>query len=665
MAHHDSRHQVGAVLSSKATTLLRFFLPLLAFGLAAELAGSLGKALVFVAALAVFVAPGFPVARVFFAGAERVLAAGAIGYLASSLLASLFYRVGAFAWTTLGAGSLLLTLFLRFSLRSQTRGDGQRTEPLGVLLSMTLALSLVSLPFLRVGEATPEGRAYRAYFSADLMTHLSVTAELEKTEFPPVDPFYAGAPLGYYWLFFLFPALVGKWTGNQEALLLTYLAGDLLFAGLAFCAARRMAGSFGAAFAATGAGLAAASYEGAAALAKAIATGEPLPSFREANVDAFSRWVLELTSLDGLHRSLLYTPQHLFSYSLLLVLLLLVVLPPGGSRPGAGASLLGGALLGGMAGTSIVTAMLAGPWMVLVILRRSESLPGALKTLLLMGVSSVGCLAWFFHLGFFSAAGAALVLRRPSPAEVPALALLEVGPLLLLAVPALREPRARPLAVLAALALLAVLTLDIEGYEGVWMAWRAGSVLLLSLTLLAAAGLPWWTRWGRPALALILFPAVLTTLLDLYNAQDIDNRQQSAGGFRWTTVVSYPDLEALEWLRTHTPPASVVQMDARARAGGEWAILPAIAERRMAYGYPIFLLEPHKYQARGRKLRPIFNSDDTERARRLAVEAGISYLLIGRAERNEPQNRVRKFWEAPELFEEVYANAESTVFRVR
>jgi len=662
MAHHDSRHQVGAVLSRTAETALRFLVPLVALGLGAVLAGSVARALLFVAALAVFVAPGFALARVFFGGAERLLAAGAIGYLASSLLASVLYRAGSFTSMTVGGGCALLTLVFGLSLRSRTRSDEPRAEPLGVLLTMTLALTLVSLPFIRVGQATPEGRAYRAYFSADLMTHLSVTAELQKGDFPPVDPFYAGAPLGYYWLFFLFPALLGKWTGNQEALLLIYLAGDLLFVGVAFCAARRMASRFGAALLATCAGLAAASYEGAAALAKAVAAGESLGSFRELNVDAFSRWVLQLTSLDGLYRSLLYTPQHLFSYSLLLVLMLLVVLPPCQTRPGAGASLLAGALLGGMAGTSIVTAMLAGPWLVLMILRRSESLRAALEPLLLVGVASLGCLAWFFHLGFFSEAGAALVLRRPLAAELPALALLEVGPLLLLAAPALREARARSMALLAGLALMAVLTLDIAGYEGLWMAWRAGSILLLALTLLAAVGLP---KWGRAALALLLFPASLTTLLDLVNAQDLGNRQESAGGFRWTTVVSYPDLEALEWIRAHTPAGSVAQIDARAREGGEWAILPALAERRMAYGYPIFLLDPHKYQARGRKLRPIFNSEDPQLAHRLAVDSGISYLVIGRAERNEPQNRARKFWEAPGLFEKVFENSEAAVFRVQ
>ena len=108
--------------------------------------------------------------------------------------------------------------------------------------SVALAMGLVAIPFLRVAEITPSGAAYRAYFSADLMTHLSVVAELQKGTFPPQNPFYAGLTLGYQWLFFLFPAVVGQWIGNQAALLLTNLSMSCLFAALAFAAANRVSG---------------------------------------------------------------------------------------------------------------------------------------------------------------------------------------------------------------------------------------------------------------------------------------------------------------------------------------------------------------------------------------------------------------------------------------
>ncbi len=96
------------------------------------------------------------------------------------------------------------------------------------------------MPFLKVGASVDGGVAYRAYFSADLMTHLSVVAELQKGGYPLSNPFYAGESLHYYWLFFAHPAVFGSSGANQAALLSLYLASGMLFTGLFFGAAREL-----------------------------------------------------------------------------------------------------------------------------------------------------------------------------------------------------------------------------------------------------------------------------------------------------------------------------------------------------------------------------------------------------------------------------------------
>jgi hypothetical protein len=318
---------------------------------------------------------------------------------------------------------------------------------------------------------------------------------------------------------------------------------------------------------ATGVILLAASYEGALTLFRA-------GSFRDTNVDAFGRWVLGLTSLDGLHRSVLYTPQHLFSYSLLVLLLLLLLRDEPRDRPGA---------------------ILLGALLALFLLRRGSG------------------------------------LRRFD----------------------------REVAALAALALLAVLFLDLKGYEGVWMAWRAGSVLLLALGILAAPALGSSLRAHH---ALLLAPASLTVALDVWNAQDVSNRDLSAGDFRWTTVVSRDEWEALRWIREKTPEDSLVQWDVRARELGESALLPAIGERRMAVGSPIFLLDLRKYRARERReVRPIFASGDPEEAYRLATALGIDYLFLGARELQTRGERLRKLFESEERFRTVFSNPGVTI----
>ncbi len=399
------------------------------------------------------------------------------------------------------------------------------------------------------------------------------------------------------------------------------------------------------------------SYEGIFALVRELLGGE---SWRQTNVDAFGRWAFGLVSLDGLHRSLLYTPQHLFSYSLLVVLLVLVV--RGEPRRGSTA-VLSGILLGGMAGTSIVTAMLAGPWLILVILSRSESFRRFLTLSIWTTLPALLLLAWYVLLGFFGDAGGALTLRVPRWAELPSVLFLDCGALVLLLVLRRRfERRDLEISALALIALSAVIFLDLQGYEGVWMAWRAGSVLLLALGLLAAPALRGALRLPH---ALILIPALATAALDLVNAQDISNRNLSPGEFRWTTVVSRDEWEALQWIRVHVPKRGIVQWDVRAREPGEWAFLPAIAERRMAVGSPIFLLDLRKYRVRERRyVRPIFSSASAREAHRLALSLGIDYLFIGAAELQVRGEHLRKLFEAPELFHPVFSNDGVTVLEV-
>jgi hypothetical protein len=658
MAHHDSGGEIAGRESLARAPLGGSLV--LAFASCALLFRSFGEALAFVLSLALFVAPGIPLARRWFSGFEAALSGAALGYFLSSLLASALLRFElATPLRTLGASAALFVLALVVS-RFLPRGPQRKPDaPSLPFLAATFAFSvlLVILPFSKVGAVVSDGIAYRAYFSADLMTHLSVVAELQKGTYPLANPFYAGDRLGYYWLFFAYPAAFGHWAPNQQTLLSLYLLSGMLFTGLLFVAGRELGLRPPRAFLAAAVVVGAVSYEGLIALGRELLYGE---SFRQTNVDAFGRWVLGLVSLDGLHRSLLYTPQHLFSYSLLVLLLVLALR---GEPREPSTAVLSGVLLGGMAGTSIVTAMLAGPWLVLVILSRPGSIRRAIALSIWTSLPALLLLAWYLLLGFFGDAGGALALRSPRWAELPSVLLLDCGALVLLLLLRGRLFR-RDLEVgaLALFALSAVLFLDLRGYEGVWMAWRAGSVLLIALGVLAAPAFRGGLGFKH---ALVLVPALATVALDLVNAQDVSNRSLSPGEFRWTTVVSRDEWEALQWLRDRTPEKAVVQWDVRARELGEWAFLPAIAERRMAVGSPIFLLDLRKYRTRERRyLRPIFSSPSAEDAHRLALSLGIDYLFLGASELQARGEHLRKLFESPELFRPVFSNRGVTVLEV-
>jgi hypothetical protein len=655
MAHHDPSAQIAGSRSLERAATGAVLV--LAFALSAALFGSAPRAALYAVSLAVFVAPGIPLARRWLGGPFAIFAGAALGYLASSLAAGVLVRFQRLGPGEMTAASLALYVLFRAlsTLVPERRKGGEASQGSSrgwLAATLLLPLLLVAVPFLKVGARVPDGVAFRAYFSADLMTHLSVVAELQKGAYPPANPFYGGDPLHYYWLFFGQPAAFGTSGTNQAALLSLYVVSGMLFSGLLFGAVREIGLAPARAFLATAVALAAVSYEGLLTLS----------SFRETNVDAFGRWALGLVSLDGLHRSILYTPQHLFSYSLLVILLALVYRGEPSSRSGA---LLLGVLLGGMAGASIVTAMLAGPWLLLVLFFRVKPLRRFLDLSLAMAAPALLLLLGYVALGFFGDAGGSLSLRSPRWPELFSVLLLDCGALFVLCLYRSLSGFGRfdrEIGALAVLALLAVLFLDLKGYEGVWMAWRAGSVLLVAMGFLAAPALGGALRPGH---ALIIAPALATAVLDLVNAQDVENRELSPGEFRWTTVVSGDEWEALQWLRAETPETSRVQWDVRARDLGEWAFLPAIAERRMAVGNPIFLLDLRKYRVRERReVRPIFTSGDPFEAHRLATGLGIDYLFLGSREVQTRGERLRGLFESPALFRTVFSNRGVTILAV-
>ncbi len=458
MAHHDPSAEIAGSRSLERAAMGAVLA--LAFVLSVLLFGSAPKAALYALSLPIFVAPGIPLARRWLDPPFAVLAGATLGYLASSLAASVLARfelLGAGTMVAASIGLYFVSRFVSSFVPKRPRGDGDASRGF-FAAALLLPLLLVTLPFLRVGAVVAEGVAFRAYFSADLMTHLSVVAELQKAAYPPTNPFYAGESLHYYWLFFGHPAAFGASGTNQAALLSLYLASGMVFTGLLFGAGRELGLAPPRAFLATAVTLAAVSYEGLLTLARSLLGAG---SFRDTNVDAFGRWVLGLVSLDGLHRSVLYTPQHLFSYSLLVVLLVLVVRGEPRDRWG---SLLLGALLGGMAGTSIVTAILAGPWTVGVMFFRQGSFRRFLHLALWTTAPALLLLGGYVALGFFGDASGSLSLRSAKWPELFSILLLDCGALCLLCFcrssSGLRRFD-REIAALAGLALLAVLFLDL------------------------------------------------------------------------------------------------------------------------------------------------------------------------------------------------------------
>src|SRR5215510_3186031 len=230
------------VLSAAVLVCLRAILPL-------SSAFVLGGTVVW------FTLPGVLIARTIYAkqpGASigSWLFGGVLGHAFSSLALLGLWVVGVRSgWILLIAplaacsvAFLVRPLAGRFTLPQFTRAD-----VVAVLLLLLIVPLVVGRPFARVGADVPEGRTYRAYFTADFVWRMAVAAELAKGDMPPRNQFYLDDPLRYYWLPHLLPAIQYRLQAPparlEQVLLVNSVVLDLVFVAFLYGLSRQLVSS--------------------------------------------------------------------------------------------------------------------------------------------------------------------------------------------------------------------------------------------------------------------------------------------------------------------------------------------------------------------------------------------------------------------------------------
>ena len=166
MAHHDTGHEIASSGWRYSSLACIAVVGTAAVVLATVISGSFARILAFAAALALFAAPGWALAGRWFSGFERHATGIAIGYFLSTITASFLYRLGVLTPVKLGFVLVAVTAVIVYAARrSQVsfRQDSQE-ERFWLVATLAVAMSLVALPYLRIGQETVEGFAYRSYF---------------------------------------------------------------------------------------------------------------------------------------------------------------------------------------------------------------------------------------------------------------------------------------------------------------------------------------------------------------------------------------------------------------------------------------------------------------------------------------------------------------------
>lgn len=613
--------------------------------------------------------------------------AGLWGYATSSVWLLALWVAGIHAPAALlGAPPVLAWVTLRIvgprvgpiALPAPVRRDA----PMLLLVLLCVPL-VVGVPFSRVGALTPEGRTYRAYFTADFVWRMAVTAEVAKGDVPPQNQYLRGDDLRYYWLPDLLPAVeyrsLGRAARLEHVLLLNAFCVDLLFLAAVYAFARVFVASAGAAALGVIFTLFCSSFEGLERLVVLWRRGVPFDELRVLNIDAVTRWFYGSLPVDGLQRVLFYQPQHATAYALVFAALGCLVVTARAPRVGAAA----------LAGLSIGFAMLFSSFTALMMVpiaglfglaafvaaRRWKDL--FLSTLVFLApVAAAAGVALALH--YVDRSGSVVrLLVNPMAIRHPYAAIaLSFGPVLLPVALGLwtlaRRDRWHAAALLGtmAVAFWFYFFVDVRDHQYVYVGWRAGHFVFIAAAALAAAavvGLRGAGRRLRFAAAgvwiLIAVAAVPTVAIDIYNTQDTANR--AAGpGFRWTLVLSPAELEAFDWIRRFTPPDAVVQVEPHVRQNHTWAYIPAFAERRMAAGIPISMVPLAKYLAASEQVRALYGADSAADAHARARALAIDYLVVAPPERAAFPSLEARLDARPDLFRPVFRNAEVTIYFV-
>jgi hypothetical protein len=636
----------------------------------------------------VFLVPGLPLGWYLFGRQHPAgwLTGAVLGYPISALAFWLAIATGRTSLLAFSAVWAAVTALTWAALSPRSAGRVRlpvwgRAETTGLLLVLLLVPAVVGIPFARIGSRDAQGtERYRAYFTADFLWHMALTAELERFERPFRNPYLSAEPLHYYWISFLPPAVAGARVPGLPArvgrLTINMLLTGLLFVASIYLATWTAIGRAGPATAAVALAFVAASAEGLYVAVGLWRHGEPLDAVRDLNIDAITYWVFQAFTIDGLPRGVMYNPQH--SLACATGLVALTVAAACGSFLSAGTALAAGAALG----LALVVSPFPGGALTLVyglcvavdlVVRRQHATRRA--SIALLGMAPIACaVAWDVLNATFEGASGDLrfgLHTRVVKAPWTALA-LALGPVL---VPALigvaaawRLPRAfRPGLVGAATALALIFFVSLHSAD-VWVGWRAGQVLLVTVPSLVALGFATMTA-GRlkPAgylLGALLFAAGLpTTLFDAFNAQDVEQTNRGPD-FPWVVGVSRPERQALDWIRDYTPPRAVVQMDPVSRGRDTWTLIPSFAERRMSAGLPISLIDMPQYRERSERVQSLFAAADVDDAWTIARSLDITYVYLGPVERRSYPQAEAMMRSRPDRFQQVFHNRASTVFRV-
>lgn len=645
----------------------------LAFGLASQL---------------VFVLPGIFILRVIAPAQGWLPALGFgpfVGQALGSLVLTLLWVTGAHGlWLIVVAPLLVSLLALPAGLLKDrwTLPAVDADDVLALSVLLLIVPVVVGLPFAHLGEVSANGQDYRMYFTSDYAWRRAVVTELAKGDVLPINPYFAGDPLHYYWMPHVLSAVqyrfAAGWATLDELLTIQSIWVDSMFIAFLYGMTRAFRVRPWAAAAGVTFAVLASSFEGLYAWWDFARHGAPLALVKTLNIDAISRWYFEGIPIDGLQRVLFYQPHHAIGYVIGLIGLLAIALR---RRPQDAAAF---GVAGLCLGLSVAISSFAGLMVTAgAALFEAASLLGAfsIRRAIVHAVAAAIPLGLavglVFALRYVDNSGSVveIAVNRLALRNFWWVTFLSCGPVLIAGAMAValnwRHPHG--VGIFGALMIASALFyffINVRDHQDVYVGWRVGHFLFMSAAVVIGAlvnDLPLLTRNLRrvtgAAIVLMFLAGVPTAAIDIYNTQDTTNHGEMPAGH--ATLRLHPDdLQIFDWIRNNTDPKATFQVDPVARDPEHWAYLPAFAERRMAAGIPISMIPLAKYRAASEQIRLIYD-EQALLAYERAVRAHVNYILVGPQERDAHPGVEDRFNGLAERLPLVFKNGTISIYEVR
>jgi hypothetical protein len=608
-----------------------------------------------------------------------------VGQALGSLVLTLLWITGAHGAWLLIAAPLIVSVLARPARRLADRWtlpapDAADATALTVLLLIVPVV--VGLPFAHLGEISANGQDYRAYFTADYAWRRAVVSELAKGDVLPVNPYFGGDALHYYWMPHVLSAVqyrfAGAWATLDELLTIQSIFVDAMFIAFLYGMTRAFRVRPWAAAAGVTFAVFATSFEGLYAWWDFARNGAPLRAVVNLNIDAVSRWYFQGIPIDGLQRLLFYQPHHALGYVIGLVGLLVIAL----RTRAQDATVF--AIAGVCLGLSVAISSFAGVMVTAgaalyeaVSLIRSFSVRRAISHAVAAGIPLGLAVGLVFALRYVddSSSVVELTINRLALHNFWWVSFLSFGPVLVVGGVALAVNRRQPhhLGIFGALAVASTFFyffVNVRDHQDVYVGWRVGHFLFMSAAVLIGAmvnDLPSLSLAARRAIltltAVMFAGGVPTTAIDIYNTQDTTNHGEMPAGH--ATLRLHPDdLQIFDWIKHNTDPRAIFQIDPVTRNPEHWAYLPAFGERRMAAGIPISMIPLAKYERASAEIRLIYDEQPLFAYER-AVHAKVDYVIVGPQERDAHPGVEDRFASIPNQLPLVFKNGSISIYEVR